>query len=195
MFIAVHLDASIKRELEKLQSAVRAGNTVRWVKPDQMHLTLKFLGDVSADAVPSVIAGLQRIGSEFAPFALKLGGWGCFPNFSKPRVIWIGLEGALDPLRGLQARVEQETASLSGHKEDKPFAPHLTLGRTKDAPFRDIQRLGQLIQAARPSSGAAWTIQHLYLMRSVLGQSGATHHVLAQVPLSAGAQDQAISIP
>src|SRR2546430_2441511 len=131
-FIAIALEPGSIAGLQKFQQELQAkllGNPVRWVKPQQIHLTLRFLGHVPKDSLDDLAAVLNRAGAGVAPLRLVLEGAGCFPNRDSPRVVWVGIQGDLDSLRRLQAQIEQEAQTFGDHTEERVFQPHLTIGR------------------------------------------------------------------
>ena len=133
-FIAVELPPAVREAVEGVVRELRSGigDGVRWVRPEGVHLTLKFLGDIDADSVPAISDGLDRCAASAAPFDLFLEGVGVFPNARRPRVVWIGLGGALEPLLALQHSIDRELEGLGFARERRPFTPHLTLGRVRD---------------------------------------------------------------
>lgn len=144
-FIAIHLPLDVKAALGdvagELEGRVPRG-TVRWVKPEQMHLTLRFLGDTETGKLPAIQVAMDAVAAANAPFELRLDGIGCFPNMRRPRVIWVGLLGEEARLRSLVSALEKELVTLGWEPEGKPFRAHLTLGRVKDE---------------RGAQGADWT--------------------------------------
>lgn len=182
-FIAIDPDAPLRAELAAAQSALKLGPAVRWTRPEQIHLTLKFLGEIPAQAARELAVALRRGCESLAPFTLRFEGLGCFPNAKKPRVIWAGLSGELDALQELFRRVDYECVTLSGRTEDRPFVPHLTIGRVKDTHARELQRIGAALQSARIELSGEWTVRDFALMRSELTPQGAIHTELARVEL------------
>ncbi|MBK8985763.1 MAG: RNA 2',3'-cyclic phosphodiesterase [Chloroflexi bacterium] len=134
-FVAVQLPAEVRTELG-LMVDVLAGQTaersVRWVKPELIHLTLRFLGDTAVANLPGITIALDRAGQQAAPFSLRLGSLGCFPNPQRPRVIWVGLDGDKQPLLALKQAVDTALQPLGWAVETRPFQAHLTLGRVND---------------------------------------------------------------
>jgi RNA 2',3'-cyclic 3'-phosphodiesterase len=134
-FVAVTLPGAAQAELGRV-GAVLAGQvppgSVRWVQPEQIHLTLRFLGETAVSQLPAITSSLDKVGQQTGPLTLRLGRVGCFPNCKRPRVIWAGLEGEVRPLAALQRRVEAALVPLGWAAEKRPFQPHLTLGRVKD---------------------------------------------------------------
>jgi 2'-5' RNA ligase len=135
-FIAVELPAETRSYLfqsgQKMAENI-PNRAIRWVAPENMHLTLRFLGDTPEDKLPVIAAELDAITQQFQPFNLHLHELGCFPNRKRPRVIWAGLSGQLKPLNALQSRIEKAVQSLGWEAENRPFRAHLTIGRVKDS--------------------------------------------------------------
>jgi 2'-5' RNA ligase len=143
-FIAIELPARVKQYLAALTDELAArtpSRSVRWVKAERMHLTLRFLGETDKNLLPRLGAALDTAGTEHAPFALQLDGFGCFPNCRRPRVLWAGLAGDLEAAASLKAGIDAALEPVGWAPEERPFKPHLTLGRVKDA-----RQLGQPAQ-------------------------------------------------
>lgn len=137
-FIAIRLPAAATAVLADVAQQMAADlprRAVRWVRPEQIHLTLTFLGDTAVSQVTAVAQMLDAACRDVAPFSLHLGKTGCFPHRRRPRVVWAGLDGdeaALAQLHGLQAAIKTKLVPLGWKREKRPFRPHLTLGRIKD---------------------------------------------------------------
>lgn len=135
-FIAIHLPAAAQAALGAACEALAAQfppGSVRWVTPQNMHLTLRFLGDTAVDQLPSIKAALDQAAAAHRPLALQLGRVGAFPDRKRPRVIWVGLEGETERLAQLQQEVEDALRPLGWAPEERPFQAHVTLGRVKDS--------------------------------------------------------------
>ncbi len=134
-FIAVEIPADIQRTISQSTSFMRNSfqkPLIRWVQPDNIHLTLKFLGDVSPEKLESIAAALKDEIKSCERFSMTVKGLGAFPNSNHPRIIWIGLN-APPALTELQ-RIVEHIASLMGYSpEERPFSPHLTIGRIGQA--------------------------------------------------------------
>lgn len=131
-FIAVDLPQEVKMEIDRMIAAFRQLNAnVRWVKAANLHLTLRFLGNIPEESVPALADSIRGNTDDLGPFDLALSGLGAFPNLRRPRVIWIGCGSGTDRLKSLAAKVEQATIESSFGKGDKPFSSHLTIGRVK----------------------------------------------------------------
>ncbi len=183
-FIAIELPAEVKQALGDVAAALAAGlprGAVRWVRAEQMHLTLRFLGDTPAGRLPALAAALDDVAGRRAPFALRLSGVGCFPNARRPRVVWVGLGGEEAALAALVADLNAALGALGLPPEDKPFRPHLTLGRVKDE--RAAQEIDwsaavpalnvpvaaiRLIESQLRPDGPVYTVRHT----SQLGEVG-----------------------
>jgi RNA 2',3'-cyclic 3'-phosphodiesterase len=155
---------------------------VRWTRSDQLHLTLRFYGNVRSEDLPSLKAGLESAVAGTSPLSLTARGLGCFPSPERPNVIWIGLEGDVGPLEKLQAAIERETAAFSGHSEERRFHAHLTIGRVK-AVGPAARRMGEVIRSARVGAVGAWEVREITLMQSRLSPAGASYTALGRFPL------------
>ena len=160
---------------------------VRWVAADALHLTLQFLGRVADDAVAEIEAALARAAAEVAPFHAQVGGVGAFPTFARARVIWIAVEPAT-PLLALQQRVASELAPLGFVPEERPYAPHVTLGRARQG-ARAAELAGLAAAAARVDYRGTLRAGHVDLMQSTPSPAGARYDVRAALPLGSGPQD------
>lgn len=134
-FIAIDLSDEAKAVLadvsETLKSRTPSG-AVKWVEPQRMHLTLRFLGNTPLDKLDALAAALDDVAERHAPFELHLDALGCFPNERAPRVIWVGVQGDLATAEALRGAIEERIEPLGWEPEEKSFRPHLTLGRVKE---------------------------------------------------------------
>jgi 2'-5' RNA ligase len=184
-FIALPLDPVLAAEIRKVQQRLDApGGAVRWISPEQLHLTLQFLGTVAADRLDDLAAALRRAcaHADAAPFRIALEGAGCFPNTKSPRVVWIGIQGDVEPLRKLQEQIARETQHFGDHAEERAFLPHLTIGRVK-AFGLEARKAGQAIELASVPKLGEWTVHQVLLVRSELAADGARYTTLGSVSL------------
>jgi RNA 2',3'-cyclic 3'-phosphodiesterase len=183
LFIAVNFPDTLRQSLWEAAAPLRRGDfPVKWVAPDALHLTLKFLGEVAAEREPELLAGMARAARGAKPFALHLGGFGVFPSMSRPRVVWAGCD-APAPLELLQHGVEREMEPLGFPLEGRAFQPHLTLGRAeRRARPGDFAKLAPRLEALAFAGDAV--IASLDLMESQLGGSGARYTRRHAVPLA-----------
>ena len=185
-FIAIELEPEILQRLGALQMRLREEvpeGLVRWVKPEGIHLTLQFLGDVPAARIEGIAEALRQACAAHAPFGFTVGGMGCFPDARRPRVVWVGVEEPGSALVGLQRAIVQAMKPLGFAPEKRPFSAHLTLGRVKEGRPAALQALGARIAQGGPQIGRQ-TATEVHLIRSELRPSGAVYTTLATAPLS-----------
>ena len=185
-FIAIHLSQEARRRLAEtirwMVSEVPSG--VRWVDPEGIHLTLKFLGDIEPALVEDVLRAMEQSASGTAPFQLHLDGLGVFPNLRRPRVLWAGVGGDMDALGALQEKVEAAMEGLAFPRERRAFSPHLTLGRVRDTISAVArQRVGGLVSQGSLDGADPWPVNAVHLMRSNLTPDGAVYTSLGSVSL------------
>ncbi len=135
-FIAVQLLPDVEQELGRViqhLSPQAPDKSVRWVKPDRIHVTLRFLGETAVSKLDAIYQGMDAVPQPQAPIELHLKGMGFFPNAKRPRVIWAGLAGNIPALTAFKQELDMALAPLGWEPEERPFKPHLTLGRVKDA--------------------------------------------------------------
>ena len=186
-FVAIELDDSIKAGLTELQKRLKAEappGAVRWVRPDGIHLTLKFLGNVPASRIKEITRAIAGACRGFGPLLLSVGGLGCFPNSRRPRVLWVGVEEPTGALAKLQRAIEEALAGLGFPPEGRSFHPHLTLGRTqRRVSSGDVRRLGQLVEETEIGQLGRMEAKAISLMRSDLKPTGAVYTRLAAIKL------------
>ena len=183
-FVAVETSQAVRRRAEELGRALAAAPAdVKWVKWDNLHLTLKFLGDVDAREVHHVCEAVRRVAEEAAPFALEMRGAGAFPNAGRPRTIWLGAGAGHEPLEALQEKLESALEALGFRREARRFQVHLTIGRVRRGP-RGIAELGKLIAEQADFPAGRMRVAELVTFSSVLGPSGPTYEALSRAKLS-----------
>ena len=186
VFIALELPTAVKQALQvplqHLQDTLPR-NAVKWVMPESTHITLKFLGEITPDTLAKVKQASARAVQASRPFELCAEQVGCFPNVKRPRVVWIGLNGELQPLHMLRDQVEAEIAPLGFPTEERPFSPHLTLGRIKTEDRQAQGLVGQGVEQMQVGQVASWMNTHLSIMESTLTPAGAEYRALATYSL------------
>ena len=185
-FIATAISPMAREALEdtigRLRQEIPGG--VTWVRPEGIHLTLKFLGNVRRDESERLMSVVGELAAGHGPFTLGLSGLGMFPNGRRPRVLWAGLTGDLGALASLQQTVEDAAARIGWSPEARPFSPHLTLGRVRrDVSEAALGRISAAVSVAATPDVLPWSVDSVQLMRSVLHPSGAEYTVLTSVPL------------
>ncbi len=186
LFVACELPSEMKAALASLQDALRKKGAprVRWVRPEGIHLTLKFLGAVPREKVAAICEALAPTVQGIPPLALSLAEVGTFGDRRGPRVVWVGTQGDLEPLARLQQRVERALEPLGFPPERRAFSPHLTLARVPDRMGSEERHtLKELVKTVEAPPAAAVTIGELSLMRSILGPGGAVYERVAAFPL------------
>lgn len=181
-FIAIDLTQEIKTKItEYILKLAKYGAQIRWVREEGMHLTLKFLGEISQDKVQKVQSLLQKISEHHGPFSLKLIGTGTFPRERRNiRVIWIGVEDSPQMMK-LQEEIEEKLDSIGFPKENRPFHPHLTLGRVKST--KNIQPVLQELAKQSEICFGDMNVGKISLFQSILKPSGAEYSVLSEFKL------------
>ena len=183
-FLGISLPENVRNTLKALQDELAAARAdVKWVLPEQLHVTLKFLDEVSDDQRRALESLLRRIAVDEEPFLLGMGGLGAFPSLESPRVIWVGLTEGHERLARLAEVIGREGAALQLRREERPFSAHLTLGRVRSS--RGVAALTQRLRATSWQPPAAWRVDAVTLYQSVLTPAGARYTVLADIPLGA----------
>ena len=182
LFLAVTLPDDVRESIGRATAEVRATVTgVRWVRPELLHLTVKFLGE-RADGDERRLEGALRSPLVRVPGCeATIRGAGAFPNFRRPRVVWLGMH-PVAPLAGIARRVDDALTPLGIEGERRPFRAHVTLGRVNEG-FPATQ--GEALERALRAVGVAWDLRvaDVAVMRSTLGRGGPTYDVLARIPL------------
>ena len=181
-FIAVEMPQAILAKLATMQQLLRGeGAQVAWVRLEGLHVTLKFLGYVPAEQIAAIGDALAGIAERHRPFRLSVARIGGFPSPRRPRVVWAGVEAGVEEMSALAREVEDAMAALGFAREERPFQPHLTLGRVK-AP-EGIERLAAAMGAHAEEQFGEARVAEMVLMRSDLSPQGAHYTALRRVPL------------
>jgi RNA 2',3'-cyclic 3'-phosphodiesterase len=189
-FIAINLPPGVRAELTSLEENFKARRHpfVKWVDPEGMHLTLKFLGNVVADSIPQIIEAMCGVAGSHSIFKLEVAGTGAFPNWQRPQVVWVGVGGELDKLTSLQKGLESVLSPLGFPPESRPFSAHLTLGRLRDRVTPDDRRrFAEFAQKVEFKASLSFEVSFIRLMKSQLTPSGPIYSELATARLSAQA--------
>ena len=188
-FIAIPVPSE---RIEALEQSVKhldeeIGRHVRWVRPEGIHLTLKFMGDIPAATAERVLEALLPVTAGFNSFQLSISGLGVFPNSRRPRVLWAGLDGGLKSLSELHMAVDEAVEKLGLPKDQRPFSPHLTLGRVRrDAAEGQLQKIGEAMSSTKIPSVPAWLADTVNLMRTELDPAGSRHYLMGSAPIGGG---------
>lgn len=181
LFIAIEIPNEIKTRLAALQDDLRRAEAdVGWTRPENLHLTLKFLGEIAERRSDEIAAICAATAAQFPPFTLSLSAPGAFPNWRQPRVLWAGLAGEVEIARRMGARLEEQLAAAGLAREEKTFQLHLTVGRVKSN--RNARQLLALADAYRLPA-LSFIVREIVLMKSELHPAGARYTPLARAPL------------
>jgi len=185
-FIAIELPEELKVGLDQLQTQLRLGGQpwVKWVNPNGIHLTLKFLGSVAVDRINEITGAMEEAALGMSPFNLEVRELGAFPNLRRVQVVWVGIDGEVDKLTQLQQSIESNLAPLGFAIEARPFTPHLTLARLRNRASPDErQEFGQLIANTKLEVTYTIKVDAIILMKSQLTRKGAIYSQISSVGL------------
>jgi 2'-5' RNA ligase len=181
-FLAIDPPASLQGGLAEVVDCLKkAGADVRWVPVGNIHLTLKFFGNIKESEVEAIVGAASLATQKITPFDLQVTQSGAFPNIKSPRVIWLGMDGQIDTLTNLCRGLEQALATIGYLPEDRPLHPHLTLGRVRSSRGRD--RLTQLLRELALPAFPIFQVSELILFRSTLTPQGSIYTPLKKIPL------------
>jgi RNA 2',3'-cyclic 3'-phosphodiesterase len=179
LFVALPVPADVRAALVALQDELRGvlpPRAPRFTKAEQLHVTLRFYGDVAAERVPALAASLQAVGAAHAPIPLLCERIGVFASLRFPRVVWAWVHDDADALLSLER-------ALPGDAPPKPFTGHVTLARLNGLRRPDAQRLADFAHGCVDRRFGAWTADAVHLVESDLRPGGAVHTVVERVPL------------
>jgi len=180
-FVAINLPHRVKERIELVQKEWDAlGPHVRWVAPENVHVTLKFLGDVAEERLTQIGQALEGVGGQFSPFGFTLNSFGVFPDIRNPRIVWVGIGEGADRVSALQVAVEKEMERLGFPAEQRPFRSHLTVGRVKSPRGRRV--LAEFLQSDA-SIDEPVEVHEIALMKSDLRPTGPIYTLLRAVKL------------
>ncbi len=186
LFIAVALSDEAREAVRTAQAKLLGTlprRTLRPTRVEGVHITLKFLGDVRATQVEAISIALDKAAARRDSFDLALNGAGCFPNTHRPRVAWIGVGGGMTELGALRDTVEDHIVLLGYPAGDRPFSPHITLGRVeRRAPAEGVRAVGRSVEGLTVPA-VRWTVDEVRLMRSQLKSGGAVYATVHGVSL------------
>lgn len=180
-FICIDIPAAIRRRIEELQRGLRPLDAqASWVRGQNIHLTLKFLGDVERGRIEKVIEAATGAALEINPFEIEVGGAGCFPSPRSPRVLWVGLTRLTDEIRQLHRTIENNLARSGFARDEKKFSPHLTIARLR-SPRNAALVAEKLIATGFPPE--SFTAREVIVMRSELSSGGSIYTPQAVIKL------------
>jgi len=182
-FIAIELSEEIRNALAQIQSHLKyAGADIKWVEKNNVHLTLRFLGEIDEERCEKVKAALDQIAGEFKPFELNLKDIGAFPKIEFPRVIWVGLDKGAKESAEIAKRIDAELSKIGFQEETRPFAAHLTIGRVRSS--KNKEALKEKITDYRLPVTKSEIISSMILFRSTLTPKGPIYTKLHEAKLA-----------
>ena len=183
-FIAVEISQAVRDRAEILvQRLRRAEIKASWTRPENLHVTLKFLGDTDETLIPEVCRRIAAVAKSHAPFRLSFTTAGAFPSVDRPRAVWMGAGDGAEAITNLQADVEENLLDMRIPRERRRFKPHLTLGRIREGGAR-AHELAELLKKNASFDGQACQIEEVVTFASYLEKTGPTYQVLARAPLA-----------
>ncbi|MCK4546096.1 MAG: RNA 2',3'-cyclic phosphodiesterase [Candidatus Eisenbacteria sp.] len=184
-FVALRLPSWVQKTVAEVQNRIHVpGIRVRWVEPENFHLSLRFLGDMPVDRLESVYGAVEKGCAGVRAFEVSLEGIGAFPNLRRPRVIWVGLERGREEVARLAASIEDCLEEVGFAREERPFKAHATLGRVKD--FSPAVRMLGERAAAQHLEIDGIRVTRIEVMKSQLTRQGPIYTVLREVALVGG---------
>ena len=182
-FLAFELPPEIREQIRTVSTELQKTRMpVRWVKVDNIHLTIIFLGSVNEDAIDDIKEKVHIVVNKFSIFKTRLSGVGVFPNWRRPRVIWIGLNGEIEKLSRFRDDLQKELKALGLKEEKRPFSPHLTIGRFKGRLNQDDE-LKWILDRYYDISSDLHHLNELILFKSDLKPDGPVYTKMAVWPL------------
>ena len=180
IFVAVALAPALLAAVSGVRGRLaEADSTLRWVPPENLHFTLKFLGGITPPQLTGVVAAAREVAARTQRFSITLAGLGAFPSARRPRVVWAGVSSGADHLVALAEHLDVVLRPAHASREDRPFRPHLTIARVRDAaPVRDLSKE---IDALRELEWGCQTVGAICVMESHLRPSGAVYQPVEEV--------------
>jgi RNA 2',3'-cyclic 3'-phosphodiesterase len=181
-FLAIEFPEEILKGIVVVQDRLKSRiyGDIRWVRPEGIHLTLKFFGDIPPGDVANISSVVEKAAAGVDPLALAIGGTGVFPDLRRPRVLWLGMTGDVERLLILQRELEGELQRIGFPREERPFRPHLTLGRIRSS--RGMADLAKVLEKGRAYDAGRFVAAGLSLFRSELTPRGALYTRLKWFP-------------
>ncbi len=179
-FVGFFTTKRIYESVERLQEETRSFIRGKWIEPQNLHITFQFLGEISQDQAVSVLKNLQQIAERFSPFKVQYKSLGVFPDKKRPRILWIGVSKGSGTLKSIASEVTQLNRRVGINPDTKPFHPHVTICRIKEA---DRKKLNSLMRRYRESVFGEDLVDRLALISSSLTSVGPVYTVVEEFPL------------
>jgi 2'-5' RNA ligase len=186
LFVALPVPVEIKERLRAVQrelGTLMRRSTVSWTRAEQVHLTLRFFGSVRVDELEAIKTALENACASAGALELVASGPGVFPNKRNPRIMWIGIHEPSGKLADLHKEISAGTANFGQAPEDRPFSPHLTLGRIKELHSADARELRRFLEENAAAGFGQWDVSAVELIKSELGGDGSKYTALTAIEL------------
>ena len=181
-FLAIELPKLILKKIEEVQRDLRSTRAdVRWVNPEKIHLTLKFFGNIEESRIDPIFKSIEEPIRNTPPYSIEVKGVGAFPQLRNPRVIWIGLVNGKEILTSFQKQIETQLEKIGFQTENRPFHPHLTLGRMKSS--RGKEEMVGRMEKHREEEFGDFQVERVILFKSDLKPSGPVYTLLREIKL------------
>ncbi len=184
-FIAIELPQNIKTYLSRIQEQLKAsGADIKWVEPKNIHLTLKFLGEIDQNKLDKVIKILEDIAKEKNSFHMRIVSVGAFPRINSPRVIWVGIDKGDNEAKEIAKELEEKIAKIGIPKENRPFSSHITIGRTRSSlNLKNLVEGLNILASGSLKEDLEFGVTKITLYKSTLTPKGPIYEILKEVSL------------
>ena len=182
-FIAIEIPEDIRNQIAELQSGLKGlGGKITWVKPENMHLTLKFLGETDESLIENISEKLEQVVLSFNQFEIKVKGIGVFPNFKRAKVFWVGTETDSNTLSELAKKIDQQINEFGYELEKRQFSGHLTMGRVRDS--RGIEPVIKKLQQVKNFTPGKFVVKEVLFIKSELSRQGPIYTLLRKININ-----------
>jgi 2'-5' RNA ligase len=182
-FVAVEISQAVRATAAKvIRQLGKCDAAIRWVEPENMHLTLKFLGEVNALEIPDVCRAVEQAAAGVSGFSFDVAGVGAFPKIERPRTIWLGVTDGAEELGELQRQIEKHLKKLGYPPENRRFSPHLTVGRVKNA-GPELEELSELVKSLSDHAIGTSEVDEVRVFSSELTREGPIYQALSHAML------------
>lgn len=181
-FIAIQMPADIRQKLAEIgEELKKSGADAKWVAEDNFHITLKFLGNVTAGRMTAVSQVVGSVVERTESFHLVLSGVGAFPRLSRPSVVWVGISDGSDRVASLAEKIDAELGRLGFEREERPFSGHVTIARIRTS--KNLERLKEIIEGLREQHVGVFGVESVAIMKSELRRSGPIYTAINEYDL------------
>ena len=182
-FIAIDIPEKLRKTIANLQSGLKGlGGKITWVKPENIHLTLKFLGNTEENKIEIIAEKLEQAVLSFNRFEIKFKAIGAFPNFRRAKVFWVGCVENKDTLTELANKIDQLMSEVEFEREKRQFSAHLTIGRVRD--HRGIEPVITMLQQEKYFAGENFVVKEVSLIKSELTRQGPIYTPLKKIQIN-----------